>query len=94
MFVNQVALYCSPAPTTLSCFATVLPQPAQTESQESTAISSLMATANFHINQTIQAIQNDNSSEALRLLSELRSDISNINGNVTNLIFSAYAQPP
>ncbi len=75
-------------------FATVLPQPAQTESQESTAISSLIATANFHINQTIQAIQNDNSSEALRLLSELRSDISNINGNVTNLIFSASAQPP
>jgi len=75
-------------------FATVPPQPAQTESQESTAISSLIANTNFHINQTIQAIQNDNSSEALRLLSELRSDISNINGNVTNLIFSAAAQPP
>jgi len=75
-------------------FATVPPQPAQTESQESTAISSLIANANLQINQTIQAIQNDNSSEALRLLSELRSDISNINGNVTNLIFSAAAQPP
>jgi len=75
-------------------FATVPPQPAQTESQESTAISSLIATANLQINQTIQAIQNDNSSEALRLLSELRADISNINGNVTNLIFSAAAQPP
>jgi hypothetical protein len=69
-----------------SVFATS-PQPPFTESQESEAISSLINSAN-------QAVQDNNSTETLRLLSELRSDIADINGNVTNLIFSVAAQPP
>jgi hypothetical protein len=56
--------------------------------------SSLITNANFTIDEAIQAVQDNNSTETLRLLSELRSDIANINGNVTNLIFSVAAQPP
>ncbi|HEU4824614.1 MAG TPA: hypothetical protein VFS97_14415 [Nitrososphaeraceae archaeon] len=76
-----------------SVFATS-PQPPFTESQESEAISSLITTANLTIDEAIQAVQDNNSTETLRLLSELRSDIADINGNVTNLIFSVAAQPP
>jgi hypothetical protein len=70
------------------------PQPPFTESQESMMISSSIETANLHIDEAIKAVQDDNSTQALSLLSQLRTDISNINSNVTNLIFTASAQPP
>jgi hypothetical protein len=70
------------------------PQPATTEPQENEAISSLITNANFTIDEAIQAVRDNNSTETLRLLSELRSDLADINGNVTNLIFSVAAQPP
>ncbi len=76
-----------------SVFATS-PQLPFTESQESAAISSLIDSANIHIDEAMQAVQDNNSSEALRFLSALRNDISDINGNVTDLIFSVSAQPP
>jgi hypothetical protein len=65
-----------------------------TESQESLMVSSSIETANVHIDEAIKAVQNDNSTQALSLLSQLRTDISNINSNITNLIFSVSAQPP
>ena len=65
-----------------------------TESDYSDAVSLSINNANLTIDEAIQAVQNDNSTETLQLLSELRSDLAAINGNVTNLIFSVAAQPP
>jgi hypothetical protein len=76
-----------------SIFATS-PQPPLTESDYNEAISLSITNANLTIDETIQAVQGNNSTETLQLLSELRSDINDINGNVTNLIFSVAAQPP
>jgi hypothetical protein len=70
------------------------PQPPFTESDYSDAVSLSINNANLTIDAAIQAVQNDNSTETLQLLSELRSDLADINGNVTNLIFSVAAQPP
>lgn len=70
------------------------PQPPLTESDYNEAISLSITNANLTIDEAIQAVQDNNSTETLQLLSELRSDIANINGNVTNLIFSVAAQPP
>ena len=76
-----------------SIFATS-PQPPLTESDYDEAISLLITNANLTIDEAIQAVQDNNSTETLQLLSELRSDLADINGNVTNLIFSVAAQPP
>jgi hypothetical protein len=65
-----------------------------TESDYSDAVSLSITNANLTIDEAIQAVQDNNSTETLQLLSELRSDIADINGNVTNLIFSVAAQPP
>ena len=62
-----------------------------TESDYNEAISLLITDANLTIDEAIQAVQDNNSTETLPLLSELRSDINDINGNVTNLIFSVAA---
>ena len=70
------------------------PQPPFTESDYSDAVSLSINNANLTIDQAIQAVQNDNSTETLQLLSELRSDLADINGNVTNMIFEVAAQPP
>jgi hypothetical protein len=70
------------------------PQPPFTESDYSDAVSLSINNANLTIDEAIQAVQNDNSTETLQLLSELRSDLVDINGNVTNLILSVAAQPP
>jgi type II secretory pathway component PulF len=50
--------------------------------------------ANLTIDEAIQAVRDNNSTETLQLLTELRSDLVDINGNVANLIFSVAAQPP
>jgi type II secretory pathway component PulF len=50
--------------------------------------------ANLTIDEAIQAVRDNNSTEKLQLLTELRSDLVDINGNVANLIFSVAAQPP
>jgi hypothetical protein len=76
-----------------SIFATS-PQPPLTESDYNEAISLSITNANLTIDEAIQAVQDNNSTKTLQLLSELRSDIADINGNVTNLIFSVAAQPP
>jgi hypothetical protein len=76
-----------------SIFATS-PTTPLTESDYSEAVSLLITNANLTIDEAIQAVHDNNSTETLQLLSELRSDIDDINGNVTNLIFSVAAQPP
>ncbi|MGE5661132.1 MAG: hypothetical protein ACM3X1_02685 [Ignavibacteriales bacterium] len=70
------------------------PQPPVEESQESDMISGSIESANMHVNDAMQAIQQNDSAEAMRSLEELQYDLSNINGNVTNLQFSVAAQPP
>ena len=65
-----------------------------TESDYNEAVSLSITNANQTIDEAIQAVQDNNSTETLQLLSELRSDIADINGNVTNLIFSVASQPP
>jgi hypothetical protein len=55
---------------------------------------SLIDTATGHVNQTTKAIESGNSTVALRLLAEIRTDLNNINGNVTDLIFSVSKTPP
>jgi hypothetical protein len=76
-----------------SIFATS-PTTPFTESDYSDAVSLSITNANLTIDEAIQAVQDNNSTETLQLLSELRSDLVDINGNVTNLIFSVAAQPP
>jgi hypothetical protein len=70
------------------------PQPPFDESQESDMISSSIDSANMHVNDAMQAIQQNNSLEAMKSLEELQYDLSNINGNVTNLQFTVSAEPP
>jgi hypothetical protein len=70
------------------------PQPPFEESQESDMISSSIESANMHVSDAMQAIQQNDSAEAMRSLEELQYDLSNINGNVTNLQFTVAAQPP
>lgn len=70
------------------------PQPPFDETQESDMISSSLESANVHVEEAMRAIQENYSTVALRHLEELQYDLSNINSNVTNLIFSVAAQPP
>jgi hypothetical protein len=70
------------------------PQPPFDESQESDMISSSIENANLHVENAMRAIQQNDSSAAMRYLEELQYDLSNINGNVTNLLFTVSAQPP
>jgi hypothetical protein len=70
------------------------PQPPFDESQESDMISSSIESGNLHVEDAMRAIQQNDSAAAMRYLEELQYDLSNINGNVTNLIFTVSAQPP
>jgi hypothetical protein len=70
------------------------PQPPFDESQESDLISTSIESANLHVKDAMQAIQQNDSSEAMRALEELQYDLSNINGNLTNLQFTVTAEPP
>lgn len=55
---------------------------------------SLLNSTKVHVDQTSKAIENGNSAEALRLLTIIRRDLANINGNMTDLIFSVSNIPP
>jgi hypothetical protein len=79
--------------STMDAYSTS-PQPPFDESQESDMISTSIESANLHVEDAMQAIQQNDSSEAMRALEELQYDISNINGNLTNLQFTVTAEPP
>ncbi|MGH9996271.1 MAG: hypothetical protein ACRD4J_13700 [Nitrososphaeraceae archaeon] len=79
--------------STLDAYSTS-PQPPFDESQESDLISTSIESANLHVEDAMQAIQQNDSSEAMRALEELQYDLSNINGNLTNLQFTVTAEPP
>jgi hypothetical protein len=70
------------------------PQPPFDESQESNMISSAIETANSHVEDAMRAVQQNDSSAAMRYLEELQYDLSNINSNVTNLLFTVTSEPP
>lgn len=79
--------------STMDAYSTS-PQPPFDESQESDMISTSIESANLHVEDAMQAIKQNDSSEAMRALEELQYDLSNINGNVTNLQFTVAAEPP
>jgi hypothetical protein len=79
--------------STMDAYSTS-PQPPFDESQESDLISTSIESANLHVEDAMQAIQQNDSSEAMRALEELQYDLSNINGNLTNLQFTVTAEPP
>jgi hypothetical protein len=79
--------------STMDAYSTS-PQPPFDESQEGDMISTSIESANLHVEDAMQAIQQNDSSEAMRALEELQYDLSNINGNVTNLQFTVAAEPP
>jgi hypothetical protein len=55
---------------------------------------SLIQYAAQHVNETAKAIESGNSTTTLGLLAEIRADLNNINGNITDLIFSVSKTPP
>jgi hypothetical protein len=57
-------------------------------------VSSLINFTMTHVDQTRKAVEDGNSTEALRLLTIIRNDLTNIDGNVTDLIFSVSNIPP
>lgn len=69
-------------------------QDTPTEDVDAEDIWALFQSTNEHVNQTAQAIESGNSTVALELLGQIRTDLNNISGNVTDLIFSASQAPP
>ena len=65
-----------------------------TEDIEAQNISALIQSASQYVNETAMAIESGNSTEALELLTQIRAELNNINGNITELIFSVSETPP
>ena len=65
-----------------------------TEDIEAQDISVLIQYASQYVNETAKAIESGNSTEALELLAQIRAELNNINGNITDLIFSVSETPP
>ena len=61
---------------------------------EAQDISALIQSASQYVNETAKAIESGNSTEALELLAQIRAELNNINGNITDLIFSVSETPP
>lgn len=70
------------------------PQPPFDETQESDMISTSIENANAHVKNAMEAIQQNDPTEAMRSLEELQYNLANIKSNVTNLLFTVTAQPP
>jgi hypothetical protein len=86
--VSIILLVLLPVISTFPLYASTTEQVIPPEDIDAEKIMSLIDSATSHVNQTGKAIENGNSTEALRLLAEVRTDLNNINGNVTNLIFA------
>lgn len=67
---------------------------APTEDVLSDDISALIQSASQHVNETAKAIESGNTTVALELLAQIRTDLNNINGNITDLLFSVSNTPP
>jgi hypothetical protein len=86
--VSIILLVLLPVISTFPLYASTTEEAIPPEDIDAEKIMSLIDSATSHVNQTGKAIENGNSTEALRLLAEVRTDLNNINGNVTNLIFA------
>jgi len=67
---------------------------ALTEDIDSEDISALIQSTTQHVNETAKAIESGNSTVALGLLAQIRTDLKNLNGNITDLIVSVSESPP
>lgn len=65
-----------------------------TEDINAEDISTLIQSATQHVNDTAKAIESGNSTVALGLLAQIRTDLKNIDGNITDLIFAVSETPP
>lgn len=65
-----------------------------TEDIDAEDISTLIQSTTQHVNDTAKAIESGNSTVALGLLAQIRTDLKNIDGNITDLIFSVSETPP
>ena len=69
-------------------------QDTPTEDVDAEDIWALFRSTSEHVNQTADAIESGNSTVALELLAQVRTDLNDVSGNVTDLIFSASQAPP
>jgi|RhiMetdeSRZDD1v2_1073273.scaffolds.fasta_scaffold35756_12 hypothetical protein len=94
IFVFSLAIVCLLffAPS-FTYYSTATPN-TPTEDIDAEDLWSLFRSTNEHVNQTAEAIESGNSTVALELLTQIRADLNNLNGNVTDLIFSASQAPP
>jgi hypothetical protein len=74
--------------------ASEVASPGPTEDIEVEDVSALIQSTAQHVNETVKAIESGNSTMALELLAQIRIDLNNINGNVTDLTFSVSETPP
>jgi hypothetical protein len=94
IFVFSLAIVCLIFFTpSFTYYSTATPN-TPTEDIDAEDIWALFQSANEHVNQTAQAIESGNSTVVLELLTQIRADLNNLNGNVTDLIFSASQAPP
>jgi hypothetical protein len=93
-FVFSLAIVCLLSFTPSFTYYSAATPNTPTEDIDAEDIWALFRTTNEHVNQTAEAIGSGNSADALELLTQIRADLNNLNGNVTDLIFSASQAPP
>src|ERR671923_1229919 len=71
---------------TFASYASATEKAIPSEDIDVERVSSLINFTMTHVDQTRKAIEDGNSAEALRLLTVIRNDLTNIDGNVTDLI--------
>jgi hypothetical protein len=79
---------------TFASYASATEKAIPSEDIDVERVSSLINFTMTHVDQTRKAIEDGNSAEALRLLTVIRNDLTNIDENVTDLIFSVKNIPP
>jgi hypothetical protein len=79
---------------TFASYASATEKAIPSEDIDVERVSSLINFTMTHVDQTRKAIEDGNSAEALRLLTVIRNDLTNIDGNVTDPIFSVSNIPP
>jgi hypothetical protein len=78
---------------TFASYASATEKAIPSEDIDVERVSSLINFTMTHVDQTRKVIEDGNSAEALRLLTVIRNDLTNIDGNVTDLIFSVSNLP-
>lgn len=92
--IISIVLMLLSVPSTFTFYALSTEKEIQPEDIDDVRTWSLLNSTKLHVDQTSKAIEDGNSAEALRLLTVIRKDLTDINGNVTDLIFSVSNIPP